>query len=324
MDQQYFDPAQQPAAYPSPYTKSCFPSMPESISSSSEAFDVWSQQRNPAPGCETSDTAFSRGSSSHSNQSPYQEEYLPNRRPEDSIGGEYYNYTERTQTYRQNINDVAVHNGPMKQYSYTGRNLHQNGNGFWTAGDGVVDEIPGFTTSFDESNATATPDYLNMDDTSDAMDYDDNETVIGTEQQLPLRAIADFEAMYQPAQCYLVGCRKGYVFETFQSFRAHLKNVHSKTIFCNFPSCPHLRPFGNKTDLSRHTMTRHGDKSDKPYKCLREDCPARVTAFKRKDKLKEHDGKYHASYKCFYCPRLFESFEGVAQHTNTKHVDADS
>ena len=197
-------------------------------------------------------------------------------------------------------------------------------NGSYTIGVNGIDEGPGSTTSIAESNVTDTQDYQDVKDIGDAMDYDDDETVTGNEEQQPLRAIADFEALYQPGQCHLDGCRKGYIFETFQSFRAHLKNVHAKTTFCNFPSCAHLRPFGNNTDLRRHTLSKHGNKSDKPYKCLREDCPARVTAFKRKDKLKEHDVKYHSTYRCFYCPRLFQSFEEVALHTNTRHVNSDN
>ncbi|KAK0128963.1 hypothetical protein ONS95_000906 [Cadophora gregata] len=98
----------------------------------------------------------------------------------------------------------------------------------------------------------------------------------------------------------------------------------SKNIFFNFPSCPHFRTFGNIPDWKRSIMTRHGNKSDKPLICSKEGCAARITAFRRKDKLKEHEGKYHAPYNCFYCPLLFESFREVAQYTNTKQVTADS
>ncbi|KAH7383722.1 hypothetical protein BKA64DRAFT_167529 [Cadophora sp. MPI-SDFR-AT-0126] len=324
MDQRYFESAKQPAAYLSSNMGSCFPSMPGTISSSSEASDFWTHQRNLAPGYETNDTAFSFGSAVYLDQSLLQKENRVDRRPKDSMGDEYYNDTERTQIYGQNINDVTIHDGSIQQYSYTGRSLHPNGRGSWTAGEGVMDENPVFATISDRSNTTATQEYQDMIYASAAMDHDDNELVAGTEQEQMLRSIADFEAMYQPGPCHLEGCRKGYIFDSFQSFRAHLKNVHSKTLFCNFPTCTHLRPFGNNTDLRRHIRSKHGDKSDKPYKCLKEECPARVTAFKRKDKLKEHNGKYHAPYQCFYCPGWFESFEEVAQHTNTQHVNADN
>ncbi len=140
-------------------------------------------------------------------------------------------------------------------------------------------------------------------------------------------AIAKLEAVFQPGQCSLPGCKKGpraYFFQTFQSYRSHLKNVHSKSLLCTYPLCPHTRPFSSQTDLNRHAL-RHGNKADKPYKCLKSNCPARVKEFKRKDKLREHSRRYHSEYVCFLCSgnprhsRWFETFEKFVEHTNTEH-----
>ncbi|KAG4439405.1 hypothetical protein IFR05_005098 [Cadophora sp. M221] len=133
--------------------------------------------------------------------------------------------------------------------------------------------------------------------------------------------LSDLEARYQPSQCLLSGCRKGYVFETFKSFQSHIKNVHSHAIWCSFPSCSHRRPFANKSDLKRHTIARHGDQSRRSYECLRQDCVARVKSFSRKHKLREHEWAYHGHYLCFFCSELFQSFKACAEHTNSEHVD---
>lgn len=166
------------------------------------------------------------------------------------------------------------------------------------------------------SIAAAQDDDQNI--TGHGNDNDDDETIASLEDQDPAKRLLELEALYELGVCQLGGCRQDYFFQNFHSCRSHIKNVHHKALWCLVTSCPHPRPFGNQSDLNRHTAAKHGDKTDKPYKCLRADCTARARAFKRKDKLKEHDRKYHAEYRCFICPRdlRFESEEEWYQHTN--------
>ncbi|KAL5314874.1 hypothetical protein ACEPPN_017524 [Leptodophora sp. 'Broadleaf-Isolate-01'] len=123
-------------------------------------------------------------------------------------------------------------------------------------------------------------------------------------------ALPDLEERYQPSQCHLSGCQKGYVFETFQSYQSHFKNVHSHAIWCFFPECPHPRPFATKSDLKRHKITKHGDQ--RPYECLRQDYVARGKVY-RMENLRRHNRMYRSGQ--------FESSEACAENTNSKHLN---
>ncbi|KAH6711546.1 hypothetical protein BKA61DRAFT_693306 [Leptodontidium sp. MPI-SDFR-AT-0119] len=131
-------------------------------------------------------------------------------------------------------------------------------------------------------------------------------------------ALPDFEERYQPSQCHLSGCQKGYVFETFQSYQSHIKNVHSHAIWCTFPECPHPRPFATKTNLEQHRITKHGDRSRRPYACPWQGC---VKSFSRIGKLRVHEREYHGLYPSSPRPEQFESSEACAEHSNSEHVN---
>ncbi|KUJ10280.1 uncharacterized protein LY89DRAFT_256690 [Mollisia scopiformis] len=131
----------------------------------------------------------------------------------------------------------------------------------------------------------------------------------------------DLDVEFHPSPCLLGGCRGTYVFKTLSSYRTHLKNVHDKIIYCRVSECSrsHTKPFTSETDRRRHHQAKHNSNPDKPFKCVRSVCPARVRAFKRKDKLSEHNKKYHAQSLCHICSCYFDSFEEMLAHTNFGH-----
>ncbi|KAH9222162.1 hypothetical protein DL95DRAFT_184414 [Leptodontidium sp. 2 PMI_412] len=271
---------------------------------------------------------MSIGPNIDSGYTQYGAERLASQTTGDNFGGGSYDMTERQAVYRQDSNEVEVQSDLLQQYSNTGTGFYSSQTPPWPAREGFSLGRPGLNTLADQPNVMATQDDQNMvsygDEDED--DAEENETIRGSEEQEPAKKLFELEALYQPGQCHLPGCRKGHIFETFQSYRSHIRNVHSKALWCKFPSCPHSRPFANQSDLNRHNEAKHGDKSNKPHKCLRADCAARVKAFKRKDKLREHNTNYHPVCCCYLCPRLrwFESFQACAEHTNRHHVHVAS
>ncbi|CZR62404.1 uncharacterized protein PAC_12301 [Phialocephala subalpina] len=130
----------------------------------------------------------------------------------------------------------------------------------------------------------------------------------------------DLEANFRATQCLLDGCRRGYVFKNLQSYRSHLKNVHGKGINCRVPSCRHTRPFASKSDEERHHRAKHDPNPDKPFRCERPNCVTRVKSWKRKDKLREHDKKYHMEIVCHICSQYFDNEQELFEHTNLDHA----
>jgi hypothetical protein len=126
-----------------------------------------------------------------------------------------------------------------------------------------------------------------------------------------------------PSLCFLDGCRHDYLFPTYQSWRSHIKNVHNKVFSCPEPLCTYEKPFPNKTDLKRHIQAVH--KSHKPYRCDKATCPRLVKAWSRKDKLRDHNKKYHSNFRCFFFShnpnhdRWFDTEEECWQHTISEH-----
>ncbi|KAF8863229.1 hypothetical protein BDZ45DRAFT_137464 [Acephala macrosclerotiorum] len=131
---------------------------------------------------------------------------------------------------------------------------------------------------------------------------------------------ADLEANFRASQCLLDGCRKGYIFKTLQSYRSHLKNVHGKGISCRVLGCRHTKPFASKNDEDRHYRAKHDTNAKKTFKCERSGCAARVRSWKRKDKLLEHDRKYHMEIVCHICSHYFDNEEELFEHTNLDHA----
>lgn len=133
------------------------------------------------------------------------------------------------------------------------------------------------------------------------------------------------EAQFEPGlRCQLPSCKTYIDFPSFPSYRTHIKNVHAKDKFCPEPNCGHVTPFASNTDLNRHIASRHGGK--KPFVCNRAGCPApRAKAFSRKDKLKEHDHKYHSNFRCFLCSqnpqhqKWFDTEEELWNHHTVEH-----
>ena len=134
--------------------------------------------------------------------------------------------------------------------------------------------------------------------------------------------IASSPALIFPNFCFLDGCRRDYVFPTYQSWRSHTKNVHNKVIFCPEPLCI-IGPFPNKTGLRRHIRSVH--RSYKPYRCMKTTCPRSVKAWPRKDKLRDHDKRYHSNFKCFFSShnpnheRWFDTDQELVLHTLSEH-----
>ncbi|KAH7314065.1 hypothetical protein BKA65DRAFT_483707 [Rhexocercosporidium sp. MPI-PUGE-AT-0058] len=241
----------------------------------------------------------------------------------DGFGAGSYDMTERQARHRQDMNGAAVQSGLLPQYSNTETGFNPSQTTPWSTWDGSRSGPPGFNALGDPSNVTTMEEDQNMVGYGyeNEDDDDEDESMHGPEGQEPAKKLSDFEATYQPGQCTLKGCRKGHIFKTFRSYRSHIKNVHTKALWCKVSTCPHPRPFANRSDLNRHYEAKHGDKLNKPFKCLRADCTARAKAFKRKDKLQEHNANYHAEWCCFFCPRRrFETFEACAEHTNRHHV----
>jgi hypothetical protein len=165
-------------------------------------------------------------------------------------------------------------------------------------------------------------------DGSDGWASEDRDGRLSNQTDGRRRSGSEQDEGYGLIQCSL-GCRCKRGFKNQQSFEAHLRNVHYDKIWgCQVENCPRPGPFSNKTGLERHTRTAHD--SAKPFRCQRPNCSARAKAFKRKDKLKDHDRKHHSNFKCFYCsqdPRLerwFEYEREFWEHTNEKHFGWDN
>ncbi|KAE8450573.1 hypothetical protein EG329_006304 [Mollisiaceae sp. DMI_Dod_QoI] len=144
---------------------------------------------------------------------------------------------------------------------------------------------------------------------------------VGNEEQAGWRE-AELEANFHPTRCVLDGCRGAYIFKTLQSYRSHLKNVHTKDIYCPVSGCRHhhARPFASKNDLDRHRRARHEPEAIKPFRCERIRCMAKVKAWLRKDKLRDHDKKHHMNLLCHICSHYFDDFEELSEHTNFGHA----
>ncbi|CZT43853.1 uncharacterized protein RSE6_03948 [Rhynchosporium secalis] len=235
---------------------------------------------------------------------------LDGRSAVSGVGGESYNMTQRHETgYGRVSGKEAVQNGQLQQYpnDIMGHDLTQATT--WSSYDKLRTAPRTFNTSTAWSNSTAIQnDYRTTDVQNDyAGDHDDENDddykVHGSDEPVTGATLSGLEAHYRPSRCLLLGCKGEHLLKTFHKYRSHIKNVHSKGIWCSHPSCLYPRPFANKSDVDRHYRSKHGDKSDKPFKCLHDDCPARVKAFNRKDKLREHNTQYHSECCCFICPR---------------------
>jgi hypothetical protein len=137
---------------------------------------------------------------------------------------------------------------------------------------------------------------------------------------------AHLEAGWIPSLCPLEGCRKNYVFPTYKSWSTHVTNVHNKSernIVCPEPSCPHVGPFVNNTDLKRHIASVH--KKEKIYKCWRPNCVQRIKAWARKDKLTRHNKDHHSNFRCWMCSqtpphiRWFDNLDELWEHHYLDH-----
>ncbi|KAL2061741.1 hypothetical protein VTL71DRAFT_7119 [Oculimacula yallundae] len=264
---------------------------------------------------------------------PSQLDGLDGRCAEDgSGGGSYgsYELTGRQADYGRDLNEFAAQTGPSQQYANTARDYYMSQTTHWPPHDGStrrnIDPSNDLSDSLEiqsdhnmiEVQYERHDDDEDEDDEDDANDENDSRESDGPS---PSTTLSDLERRYKPSQCLLPGCKGEYRFKTFHSYRSHIHNVHEKFIWCPSPDCIHPRPFANKSDVDRHYRSKHGDKSKKPFKCLKDNCTARAQAFNRKDKLREHDRKYHSECCCFFCPRTqwFETFEECVEHTNTVH-----
>lgn len=137
----------------------------------------------------------------------------------------------------------------------------------------------------------------------------------------PRQDVVESGANFRPSPCLLGGCGGAYIFNTLQSYRTHLKNVHDKSVFCLVGECirSHTKPFNSENDRRRHHLAKHDPSKKKPFKCERQICPARVRAWNRKDKLAGHNKKYHMQIPCQICSRYFDNFQELSQHTNFDH-----
>ncbi|CZR61400.1 uncharacterized protein PAC_11296 [Phialocephala subalpina] len=133
----------------------------------------------------------------------------------------------------------------------------------------------------------------------------------------------DLEVNFHPTQCLLSGCRGGYIFKTLQSYRSHLKNVHDKGIYCRVLGCRHTKPFASKNDVDRHYRAKYDLYAVKSFRSERPSCVARVRSWKRKDKLREHDRKYHMEVPCHICSHYFDNDQELFEHTNLDHAIYD-
>lgn len=67
-------------------------------------------------------------------------------------------------------------------------------------------------------------------------------------------------------------------------------------VYCNWPSCS--QTFGSINDRDRHFRTVHSNNGERPYKCLREGCPAGVTSWTNPEKPRAHNNRWHGPYEC--------------------------
>jgi len=128
-----------------------------------------------------------------------------------------------------------------------------------------------------------------------------------------------------PTPCYLEGCRHDRLFQTLQTWRSHVKNVHKKYLLCDEPGCSYTRPFASNTDVKRHFETKHD--LTKQFKCDRSLCKRKVRAWSRKDKLKLHNTKWHSNVRCFLCSESlrhqvwFDTVTELWDHTKSDHCE---
>ncbi|KAG4025577.1 hypothetical protein MFRU_054g00060 [Monilinia fructicola] len=104
-------------------------------------------------------------------------------------------------------------------------------------------------------------------------------------------------------KCPHAKCQSGNtkIFTKFSEFRGHWYRTHEKRYSCL--KCNDT-VFGTDADLRRHSGAVHSD-GPKEFTCNVECCNARAKEFTRKDRLKEHNEKWHGKYHCPMknCPR---------------------
>jgi hypothetical protein len=130
---------------------------------------------------------------------------------------------------------------------------------------------------------------------------------------------------WSPRKCLWEGCHLPKDFGTSRGWINHAYDVHHKRYRCNVFGCS-VRPFGTQAMVERHYRTKH----IQPRFCTKAGCQARKGSnLCRKDKLDEHDAKWHGPLMCKVadCPRRriegedhgFSKQSELDEHMKRKH-----
>lgn len=124
-------------------------------------------------------------------------------------------------------------------------------------------------------------------------------------------------------RCVLPRCRSKRTFRNEQALAAHQRSCHLPRQWrCPIAGCD--KAFSSKTDMDRHRGTKRHRQPGQvlPFPCQRADCHAKVKEFYRKDKLKDHDQKYHSSQTHHLTNRY--DYSNVSSNITTSQIPKPS
>lgn len=109
-------------------------------------------------------------------------------------------------------------------------------------------------------------------------------------------------------------------FSTQRGLREHIRNIHTNPLKCMAPDCKRDRPFGRKSDLTRHVLCFHKGEEARIYKCQVKTCREHDYGFPRKDKLDQHMAASHRRLRCTITHCGATVWEGAeADHLSEGH-----